>query len=139
MTAAAIDVMKGRLDMGRSSVRGARSASGDAPVSAGRAPIIHRLLVRGNLRCDDWVMVGRWLAVAGTLGLVVACLAQVRGRPDLAPGGGTASAIALQGLAAFALVVGAVRAAWPLACALLLAATGLALHALPEPHGGALL
>src|SRR5215210_6511564 len=84
-------------------------------------------------------MVGRWLAVAGTLALVVACLAQVRERPDLAPGGDAAGAIALQCVAAFALVAGAVRTAWPLACALLLAAAGLALHALPEPHGGALL
>ena len=84
-------------------------------------------------------MVGRSLAVAGTVALVVACLAQVRERPDLAPGGDAAGAIALQCAAAFALVAGAVRAAWPLACALLLAAAGLALHALPEPHGGALL
>src|SRR3954451_13543473 len=84
-------------------------------------------------------MPGRWLAVAGTLALVVACLAQVRERPDLAPGGAAAGAIALQCVAAFALVAGAVRVAWPLACALLLAAAGLALHALPEPQGGAFL
>jgi signal transduction histidine kinase len=97
------------------------------------------LLVKGNPRCDDRIMVGRSLAVAGTAALVVACLTQVRERPDLAPGGDAAGAIALQCAAAFGLVAGAVRAAWPLACALLLAAAGLALHALPEPHGGALL
>jgi len=84
-------------------------------------------------------MAGRWLAVAGTVALVLACLAQVRERPDLAPGGDAAGAIALQCAAAFTLVAGAVRAACPLAWALLLAAAGLALHALPEPHGGALL
>src|SRR4051794_25154000 len=38
--AAASDVMKGRLDIGRSSVREAHSTLGDAPVSPGRAPII---------------------------------------------------------------------------------------------------
>jgi len=84
-------------------------------------------------------MLGRSFAVAGTLALVVACLAQVRERPDLAPGGDAAGAIALQCIAAFALVAGAVRAARALACALLLAAAGLALRALPEPQGGALL
>src|SRR5215210_1003649 len=84
-------------------------------------------------------MVGRWLAVAGTLALVVACLAQVQERADLAPGGDAPGAITLQFTAAFALVAGAVRAAWPLACTFLLAAAGVALHALPEPHGGPLL
>jgi signal transduction histidine kinase len=84
-------------------------------------------------------MVGRWLALAGTLALVGACLVQVQERSDLAPGGDAAWAIVLQCAAACALVAGAVRAAWPLACALLLAAAGLALHALPEPQGGALL
>jgi signal transduction histidine kinase len=71
--------------------------------------------------------------------LLVACLAQARDHPDVAPGGGADAALALQFVAGLALVVGALRVEPAVAAALLAAATGLALHALPAPPDGALL
>jgi signal transduction histidine kinase len=80
---------------------------------------------------------------AGVTALALACVRQAREHPDLAPGGGGAAALALQLVAALALVAGAVhvaRRAEPfLAGALLAAAAGLALHALPDPPDGAVL
>jgi len=68
---------------------------------------------------------------------------QAREHPELAPGGLGIAALALQLIAALALVVGAVhvahRAEPILAGALLATAAGLALHALPDPPDGAAL
>jgi len=71
--------------------------------------------------------------------LLVACLAQAHDHPDVAPGGGTDAALALQFVAGVALVAGALRVEPGVGAALLGAATGLALHALPTPPDGALL
>ena len=68
---------------------------------------------------------------------------QAREHPDLAPGGAGDASFALQLVAALALVAGAVdvarRAEWILAGALLGAAAGLALHALPDSPDSAAL
>jgi signal transduction histidine kinase len=75
-------------------------------------------------------------------GLLLVCLLQAREHPDLALGGGDAT-LALQLAAGLALVAGAIhvtRRGEPVfAAALLAAATGLALRALPAPADGALL
>jgi signal transduction histidine kinase len=80
---------------------------------------------------------------AGVTALALACLRQARDHPDLAPGGAGDASLALQLVAALALVAGAVhvarRAEAVLAGALLAGAAGLAFHALPDPPDGAAL
>jgi signal transduction histidine kinase len=80
---------------------------------------------------------------AAVTALALACVRQAREHPELAPGGAGDAALALQLVAALALVAGAVhvarRAEPMLAAALLAAAAGLALHALPDPPDGAAL
>ena len=84
-------------------------------------------------------MVGRSLAVAGTLALVRRawhrCASAPTWRRAATPPGRSRSSTRRHSHSS----PGPSGAAWPLACALLLAAAGLALHALPEPQGGALL
>jgi signal transduction histidine kinase len=74
---------------------------------------------------------------------VVLCVNQAREHPELAPGGAGTAALALQLGAGLALVAAAVhtsrRQELALAGALLAAAIGLGLHALPEPPDGAAL
>jgi signal transduction histidine kinase len=71
--------------------------------------------------------------------LLVACLAQARDHPEVAPGGGADAVLALQLAAGLALVVGALRIEPGVAAALLAAAAALGLHALPTPPDRALL
>jgi signal transduction histidine kinase len=113
----------------------------------GRAPIFLSALAERKDRCDDRRIDRRPLVIA-TLAVPVAALVVVgftkaRAHPELAPGGGGDVALAVQLVAGLALVAGAVhtarRAELALAGALLAAAAGLALHALPVPVDGAAL
>jgi signal transduction histidine kinase len=80
---------------------------------------------------------------ASAAALVVVGVNQARERPDFAPGGGGVAAFAVQLGAGLALAVAGVlvarRREFALSGALLVAAAGLGLHALPEPAGGAAL
>ncbi|HEX6024579.1 MAG TPA: histidine kinase, partial [Solirubrobacter sp.] len=96
--------------------------------------------------CEDRG-VDRRIVLAGlavpAAALAVLALAEARQHPDLAPGGASAAAAAIQLATVFALAAGAVHAARrdeaALAGALLVALAGLALHTLPVPDVGAAL
>jgi signal transduction histidine kinase len=98
-------------------------------------------------RCDDLLIDRRSLPLAvlaaSAAALVVVGVNQARERPDFAPGGGGVAAFAVQLGAGLALAVAGVHVArrceFALSAALLVAAAGLGLHALPEPAGGAAL
>src|SRR4051794_41630871 len=134
--------MRGRLVMPRGSVSEPLPTLGSAPVRTGACPDLPPVrwcdasggATIGHIARRPLVAA----LAAGVTALVLACLRQARERPELAPGGAGTAAFALQLVAAVALVVGALhvaRRAEPiLAGALLAAAAGLALHALPDPR-----